>query len=81
MEITLQNIEFQLKSVVENAQFPIGVYCGKEMKIILANRALISTLGKGPDIIGKSYFDILPELQGQGIFDKLLGVLDTGWRN
>jgi len=78
MEITLQNIEFQLKSVVENAPFPIGIYSGREMNIILANKALIKTLGKGADIIGKSYFEILPELEGQGIFEKLLEVLRTG---
>lgn len=78
MESNLQDIELQLKSVVENAPFPIGVYTGQEMKIILANKALVRTLGKGPDIIGKSYFEILPELEGQGIYEKLLDVLTTG---
>lgn len=78
MEITLQNIEFQLKNVVEHAPFPIGVYTGREMKVVLANKAMIKTMGKGNGIIGKSYFDILPELKGHGIFEKLLEVLDTG---
>ena len=78
METTLHNIEFQLKNVVENAPFPIGVYTGREMKVVLANKAMIKTMGKGNDIIGKSYFDILPELKGHGIYDKLWQVLDTG---
>lgn len=78
METTLQNIEFQLKNVVENAPFPIGVYTGREMKVALANKAMIKTLGKGDDIIGRSYFDLLPELKGHGIFEKLLQVFDTG---
>jgi len=78
MEITLQNIELQLKNVVENAPFPIGLYTGKEMKIVLANKAMIKTYGKGNDVIGRSYFELLPELKGQGIFEKLLEVFDTG---
>lgn len=78
MEITLQNIENQLKNVVENAPFPIGVYTGRQMKIVIANKAMIKTYGKGNDVIGKSYFEILPELTGQGIFEKLLEVFDTG---
>ena len=78
METILQNIEFQLKNVVANAPFPIGVYTGRDMKIVLANTALIKTFGKGPDIIGRSYFDVLPELEGQGIYEMLWHVLDTG---
>ena len=78
METTLQEIESQLKSVVENAPFPIGVYTGRDMKVVLANKAMIKTLGKGQHIIGKSYFDILPELHGSGIYEKLLEVFDTG---
>jgi len=78
MEITLQNIEYQLKNLVENAPFPIGLYTGRQMRILLANKAMIKTYGKGNDVIGKSYFEILPELTGQGIFEKLLEVFDTG---
>ncbi|RWW91768.1 PAS domain-containing sensor histidine kinase [Flavobacterium cerinum] len=78
MKITLQNIELQLKNMVENAPFPIGVYIGREMKILLANKSMVKTMGKGDDIIGKSYFDILPELRGQGIYEKLSEVLDSG---
>lgn len=78
MEITLENIEYQLKTVVENALYPIGVYIGPEMKILLANKAMVKTLGKGDAIVGKSYFEVLPELKGSGIFEKLLEVMQTG---
>jgi PAS domain S-box-containing protein len=78
METTLQNIESQLKNVVEHSPFPIGVYTGRDMKVVLANKALINTWGKGTEIIGRSYFDVLPELAGFGIYEKLLEVLDTG---
>jgi len=79
METNLKDIENQLKNtVVENAPFPIGVYLGRDMKIALANKAMVRTMGKGDDIIGRSYFDVLPELSTQGIFEKLLEVLSTG---
>ena len=78
METQLENKEQLLKSVVESAPFPIGVYEGRELIIILANPTMIKTYGKGNDVIGRSYRDILPELANQEIFDQLIGVLETG---
>lgn len=48
------------------------------MKVVLANKALVDTWGKGPDIIGRSYFDVLPELKGFGVYEELLQVFHTG---
>jgi len=67
-----------LKSVVDNAPFPIGVYEGLSLTIILANQCMLDTWGKGNDVIGKSYREILPELTNQDIFEQLIGVLETG---
>jgi len=67
-----------LKSVVDNAPFPIGVYEGQLLTIILANQCMLDTWGKGNDVIGKSYREILPELTNQHIFEQLTGVLETG---
>jgi len=67
-----------LKSVVDNAPFPIGVYEGQSLTIILANQCMLDTWGKGNDVIGKSYREILPELSNQHIFEQLTGVLETG---
>ncbi|GAB3702245.1 hypothetical protein GCM10027592_31430 [Spirosoma flavus] len=68
----------QMQSLVESAPFPIGVYTGRQMRIRLANQAIIDIYGKGPDVIGKSYLDLLPELADQHIFEQLLHVYDTG---
>ena len=67
-----------LTDIIENAPFPIGVYSGRDMKVVLANKSLKRTWGKGDDVIGKSYMDVLPELAGHGIYEKLWEVLDTG---
>lgn len=71
------NIEL-LRAVIDDAPLPMGIYQGYGLQIILANKYMISTFGKGEDIIGKSFMEILPELKEQGIFEQLLGVLDTG---
>jgi len=68
----------RLKGIIETAPFPIGVYTGYKMKIELANAKMIETYGKGHDVIGKYYTEILPELQNQEIFEQLREVLATG---
>lgn len=74
----LQISEQQVRSLVESAPFPIAVYAGREMRIILANQAIIDVWGKGNDVIGNTYMKLLPELATQEIYDKLTAVYDTG---
>lgn len=74
----IEESEQRLRTFVENAPFPIGVYTGKEMKIELANQAILNVWGKGNDVIGKLYGDVLPELENQMIFQQLDDVLTTG---
>lgn len=74
----LEASEQQVRTLVESAPFPIAVYTGEEMRIQLANQAIINIYGKGDDVIGKSYSDILPELENQDIFNQVRGVLHTG---
>jgi PAS domain S-box-containing protein len=68
----------QLRAIVASAPFPIGVYMGIEMRIVVANQSIIDVWGKGDDIIGKLYSEILPELGNQHIFEQLNGVYTTG---
>lgn len=70
--------EQHIDALIESAPFPIGVYIGREMRISQANRAIIEVWGKGPDVIGKTYFEVLPELAEQDIYAKLENVYDTG---
>ncbi|WP_439559672.1 sensor histidine kinase [Dyadobacter sp.] len=74
----LEQSEERLRSVVESAPFPIGIYVGPEMRIQLLNQSIIDVWGKGPDLIGKRYADVLPELAGKGIYEQLDGVYRTG---
>jgi PAS domain S-box-containing protein len=70
--------EQRLRSVVESAPFPIGVYTGREMRIRLANKSIMDVWGKGYDVIGKLYSEILPELSNQQIFEQLDQVYTQG---
>ncbi|MCK8495813.1 PAS domain-containing protein [Spirosoma sp. RP8] len=74
----LEETTQQLRGLVESAPFPIAVYSGREMRIELANQAIIDVYGKGPDVIGKCYPELLPELASQGIFEQLQSVYNTG---
>lgn len=77
-KIKVEESAQRVRSLVESAPFPIGVYTGREMRIELANQAMIEIYGKGQDVIGKRYTDILPELDNQQIFAQLDDVFTTG---
>jgi PAS domain S-box-containing protein len=76
--IKIEDSAQEVRSLVESAPFPIGVYIGKEMLIRLANKSITDVWGKGPDVIGKRYADVLPELKDTGIYDQLDAVFTTG---
>ena len=70
--------EQQVRALVGSAPFPIGVYVGPDHRIQLANDALLTAWGKGRDVVGQRFADVLPELTGQPIFGHLHQVLRTG---
>jgi len=48
------------------------------LRIALANDAIIKIWGKGPNVIGKLYTEILPELSGHELFENAKNVFHTG---
>lgn len=75
----LEQSENKIRSLVESAPFPIGVYEGIEMRITMLNQAIIDVWGKGNDnLIGKTYMEVLPELEVQEIYPQLTHVFKTG---
>lgn len=67
-----------IRALVDSAPFPIGVFVGEEMRISLANQSIMNAWGKGYDVVGKLYTDILPEFGNQDVFDQIRSVLHTG---
>ncbi|HYG01046.1 MAG TPA: PAS domain-containing protein, partial [Chryseosolibacter sp.] len=74
----LEERESQIRALVESAPFPIGVYVGREMRIEMVNQAIIDVWGKGTEVIGKTYYEVLPELENQHIYPALNQVFTTG---
>jgi PAS domain S-box-containing protein len=74
----LEESENRIRSLVESAPFPIGVYEGREMRITMLNQAIIEVWGKGSDLLGKRYAEVLPELENQKIYSQLDDVFMTG---
>jgi PAS domain S-box-containing protein len=70
--------EHRLREIIESAPFPIGVYVGREMRIQLVNQSILNVWGKGPNVVGKTYFEVLPELEEQSIYPQLEKVFTTG---
>jgi len=67
-----------LKDIVDNAPVPIAVYTGDQLKIELANAAIIKTWGKGEGVLGKNYLEALPEIKKEAFFDQAIHALRTG---
>lgn len=69
--------EEKLRSLVESAPFPIGVYIGREMRIEFVNQSILDVWGR-KDVVGRLYSEVLPELENQSIYPQLENVFDTG---
>ncbi|WP_179377155.1 PAS domain S-box protein [Winogradskyella wichelsiae] len=74
----IEESEQSVRTLVENTPFPIGVYIGKELRIAFANQSIMDAWGKGNDVVGKLYTDVLPEFESQHIFEQLQEVINTG---
>lgn len=77
-EQVIKENEHRIRSIVEQATVATAVYMGKEMKIELANDAMLNLWGKGRSVIGTTLRQALPELEGQPFHDLLLKVFTTG---
>ncbi|MCW3071295.1 MAG: rcsC [Bacteroidetes bacterium] len=74
----VEQSELEIRSLVEAAPFPIGVYKGREMRVAFANKSIMDIWGKGNDVIGKLFSEVLPELDNQEVFKQLDEVYRTG---
>lgn len=78
----LQNINHDeieiMRSLIEETPDPIGLYIGREMRIRIANKSLRRTWDKTEDIIGKTFREVLPELDDQRFYQLLDDVYTSG---
>ncbi|OKS89343.1 PAS domain-containing sensor histidine kinase [Mucilaginibacter polytrichastri] len=67
-----------LRALIQEAPDPIGLYVGREMRIRVANKAIHKTWGKTETVVGKTFREALPEIEGQGFYELLDQVFTTG---
>lgn len=77
-EQRVRESEHRIRNIVEEATVATAIYVGKDMKIELANEAMITLWGKTPGVIGKPLREALPELEGQPFHKLLDDVFTTG---
>jgi PAS domain-containing protein len=70
--------EERFRSFVLNSPMPIGIYIGREMRIQTANDAILKAWEKDRSVIGKTFREALPELEGQPFYQLLDDVYTTG---
>src|SRR5690606_22165166 len=67
-----------LKMVIEESPMPIALYLGPEIRIKIANKAMLQAWGKGSEVLGKTLEEAVPELSDQPFPDLLRKVYRTG---
>jgi len=76
--ISYQENENIFRMLIEESPAPVGLYIGREMVIQLANKAILNVWRKDESIIGKTFRQALPELEGQPFFQLLDDVYTSG---
>jgi signal transduction histidine kinase/ActR/RegA family two-component response regulator len=68
----------RLYELFMQAPMPVAIVRGPTLIMDLANDAALNAWGKKADIIGKTFLEGFPEMEGQGLETLLHGVLETG---
>ncbi len=74
----IEESEHKYHNIIYTSPYMIAIFKGKDLVIEIANDAIFETWGKGKDIIGKSFYDVLPEAVEQGYDKLILNVFETG---
>jgi PAS domain S-box-containing protein len=74
----LDPIESTFRDIVEISPFPVYVCTGDDMIISVANNATLKAWDRDSSVIGKPFFEALPELEDQPFLGYLQSVYRTG---
>lgn len=74
----IEESEKRLHNLIYSSPSGIGFLRGKDMIVTTANEPILQIWGKGKEVIGKKYFEAMPELITQGYRDIFTRVYKTG---
>ncbi|MDX2000928.1 MAG: PAS domain S-box protein [Chitinophagales bacterium] len=76
----LMDSEQRFRTMVEQAPVAIAIFHGPDMLIESANPMMLEIWGKGAQILGLPFAEVLPEAKGQWQIENLLEVFQNGKR-
>lgn len=74
----VQKSESQYHNLIYSSPSAVGILYGEEFIITIANDAMLDIFGKGKDVIGKPYFEVMPEVLNQGYLEIFKEVYHEG---
>ena len=74
----LEESEKLYRDLVQSVPSMMATYKGEEMIIEVVNEAMLNAWGKDRSVVGKSFFEVLPELREQGFQEMIKEVFATG---
>ncbi|MEP7265157.1 MAG: PAS domain S-box protein [Bacteroidota bacterium] len=74
----VEESEARYRTLIYSSPSAIAILKGEDLVITIANDAIIGLWGKGKEIMGKPYFEALPELVEQGYKEVFAQVYKTG---
>lgn len=76
--LKMEESEHQYQELILSALSAIAILKGENYIITIANDPIVKIWGKGKDVIGKPFFNLLPEWVEQGYKEVFYGVYTTG---
>ncbi|GGC14595.1 PAS domain-containing sensor histidine kinase [Dyadobacter sediminis] len=73
----LEESESRFRLLIQQAPVATSLYVGSQLRIEVANLTMLSYWDKDQSVIGKTFREAMPELQGQGYFEILDEVFKT----
>lgn len=74
----IEESEKRITNILSQSIMSIGILKGADMVVTLVNEPLLKIWGKGPEIVGKPLFEVMPELASQVFPKQLNDVFTTG---
>lgn len=74
----LEDSESRLRSMIDQTPCPTLVLKGDNLVIEQINKHMLEMIGRGEEIIGMPLIDVLPELEGQYVWEQVQNVYNKG---
>lgn len=74
----LAKSEKAFRDYINASPMPFAIYLGREMRVSMVNEALLRTWDKDSSVVGKTFREALPELEGQPFYKLLDDVYTSG---